>query len=126
MNGFLYVALGGALGASGRYGLGLWVDRAVASSFPYGTLSANILGSFLMGILVAWLAVKSGGTESARLFLGVGLLGGFTTFSSFSLDAMTLLRDKGLGAFLLYVGASVAVSLLAIAAGLWLARKVLS
>ena len=126
MSGILYVALGGALGASGRYGLGLFVDRLSGSSFPYGTMSANILGSFLMGILVAWLAAKGAGNETARLFIGVGLLGGFTTFSSFSLDAMNLLRDKGIAPFLSYVLISVIVSLIAIAAGLWLARKVFS
>ena len=125
MNGLLYVALGGALGASSRYGLGLWIDRLSGHDFPYGTMSANILGSFLMGLLVAWLAAKGAGNESVRLFIGVGLLGGFTTFSSFSLDAMTLLRDKGIGAFLTYVLISVIISLLAIAAGLWLARKAL-
>lgn len=129
MSGILYVALGGALGASGRYGLGLFIDRLSGSGFPYGTMSANILGSFAMGILVAWLAGRgiSGGTgnETARLFIGVGLLGGFTTFSSFSLDAMNLLRDKGMTPFLSYVLISVIVSLLAIAAGLWLARKVI-
>ena len=89
-------------------------------------MSANILGSFAMGILVAWLAAKGAGSETARLFIGVGLLGGFTTFSSFSLDAMNLLRDKGMTPFLSYVLISVIVSLLAIAAGLWLARKVFS
>lgn len=126
MSGILYVALGGALGASGRYGLGLFIDRLSGSGFPYGTMSANILGSFAMGILVAWLAAKGAGSETARLFIGVGLLGGFTTFSSFSLDAMNLLRDKGMTPFLSYVLISVIVSLLAIAAGLWLARKVFS
>lgn len=126
MNGFLYVALGGAIGASGRYGLGLWVDQNTSGNVPFATLSVNILGSFLMGLLVAWLAVKSGGTEGLRLLLGVGLLGGFTTFSSFSLDAVTLLRDKGLSPFLLYVGTSVALSILAIAAGVWLMRRFIS
>ena len=125
MSGILYVALGGALGASGRYGLGLFVDRLSGSGFPYGTMSANILGSFAMGVLVAWLAAKGTGSDTARLFIGVGLLGGFTTFSSFSLDAMNLLRDKGVTPFLSYVLISVFVSLLAIAAGLWLARKVI-
>ena len=62
MNGLLYVALGGALGASSRYGFGLWVDRVSGSDFPYGTMSANILGSFLMGLLVAWLALKGAGS----------------------------------------------------------------
>ena len=125
MNGLLYVALGGAFGASGRYGLGLWIDRVSGSDFPYGTMSANILGSFAMGLLVAWLALKGAGSESARLFIGVGLLGGFTTFSSFSLDAINLVRDKGISPFLTYVLSSVVISLLAIAVGLWLGRKAL-
>ena len=123
MAGLLYVALGGALGASGRYGLGLWVDRMSGSDFPYGTMTANILGSFLMGLLVAWLALKGTGSETARLFIGVGLLGGFTTFSSFSLDALNLVRDKGIGAFLIYVLGSVVISLLVIALGVWVGRK---
>ena len=123
MNGLLYVALGGALGASGRYGLGLWIDRLSGHDFPYGTMSANILGSFLMGLLVAWLALKGAGSESARLFIGVGLLGGFTTFSSFSLDAINLVRDKGISAFFTYVLGSIIISLLVIAVGLWLGRK---
>lgn len=126
MSGILYVALGGALGASGRYGLGQWIERISDHDFPYGTMSVNILGSFAMGILVAWITAKGAGNETVRLFIGVGLLGGFTTFSSFSLDAINLLRDKGMAPFLSYVLISVIVSLAAIAAGLWLARKVLA
>ncbi len=126
MNGFLYVALGGALGATGRYGLGLWTEHNLGNSFPYGTLSVNILGSFLMGIMAAWFAVKSGAPENLRLLLGVGVLGGFTTFSSFSLEAVNLLRGKGIGAFTAYLGASVVLSLLALAAGLWVMRKLMS
>jgi len=126
MSGFLYVAFGGALGASARYGFGLWAERMAGASFPYGTLGVNILGSFFMGLLAAWLTMKSGGSETMRLLLGVGILGGFTTFSSFSLDAMNLLRDKGAGAFLIYIAASVGLSLLAIAAGLWLMRRAIT
>ena len=98
--------------------------RAAGPGFPYGTLSANVVGSFLMGVLVAWLAARSAGDSAWRLFIGVGLLGGFTTFSSFSLDAILLLEKKAYGPFAAYVGGSVTLSLLALVLGLLLARKV--
>jgi len=111
MSGILYVALGGALGASFRYVLGLFAARTLGPDYPYGTLAANVLGGFLMGILAGWLAVKvsasSTSAENMRLFLGVGLLGGFTTFSSFSLEAFRMLESKAYGAFAGYVGGSV-------------------
>lgn len=124
MNGLIYVALGGALGASARYGLANAAARVSGPGFPVGTLAANIVGSFAMGVLAAWLAAKVSGAENMRLFLGVGLLGGFTTFSAFSLEAVTLIEKKSYGAFAGYVGSSVVLSLLALAAGLILARKV--
>lgn len=114
MNAYLSVALGGAVGAALRHGAGQWVAA------PWGTLSVNILGSFLMGALVGTLATHH---ETHRLLLGVGLLGGFTTFSAFSLDAIRLLEAKQFGLFALYVGGSVAVSLVALLAGLFLARS---
>ncbi len=124
MSSILYVALGGAIGASARHLLGGMISRAAWPAFPYATLSANVVGSFLMGILVAWLAARSSGDSAWRLFIGVGLLGGFTTFSSFSLDAILMLEKKAYGAFAAYVGGSVILSLLALMLGLMLARKV--
>jgi len=119
----LYVAIGGGLGAVGRYSLGLAFERVGGSGFSYSTMVANIIGSFLMGLLVVWLLGKGEAAESYRLLLGVGLLGGFTTFSSFSLEAMNLLK-QGMGPFLAYVLASVIISLLAIAMGLYLGRQI--
>lgn len=124
MSSLLYVALGGAMGASARHLLGGVIMRAAGPGFPYGTLCANVVGSFLMGVLVAWLAARSAGDSAWRLFIGVGLLGGFTTFSSFSLDAILMLEKKAYGLFAAYVGGSVILSLLGLMLGLMLARKI--
>lgn len=123
MNGLLYVALGGALGASGRHLLGMGTVRAFGSGYPYGTMMANVLGGFFMGLLAGWLALKVSGGTNLRLFLGVGLLGGFTTFSAFSLEAVLMYEKKAYGALLSYVGGSVILSIGALMVGLILARK---
>lgn len=124
MNGLLYVALGGALGASGRHLLGMATLKTLGPDYPYGTIAANVLGGFLMGLLAGWLALKVSGGTNLRLFLGVGLLGGFTTFSAFSLDAFLMYEKKAYGALLSYVGGSVILSIGALVMGLILARKV--
>ncbi|MBC56209.1 MAG: fluoride efflux transporter CrcB [Confluentimicrobium sp.] len=116
------VALGGALGATCRYLTGIAATRVMGHGFPWGTLAVNIAGSFLMGALVVVLAEK-GGTRFAP-FLMTGLLGGFTTFSAFSLDAITLFERGQHGIAAGYVGASVVLSLLAISLGLVAARGV--
>lgn len=118
------VAAGGAVGASARYLTGVAVMRAVGPGFPVGTLLVNVVGSFLMGALVVALA-HLGGTRLAPL-LAVGVLGGFTTFSSFSLDAITLLERGAAGQAAGYVLASVLLSLGALGAGLAAARAVLA
>lgn len=119
----LSVALGGAFGASLRYLTGVWLTRMVGVGFPWGTITVNVLGSLLMGVLVVFLA-RRGGQEYAPLLM-IGLLGGFTTFSSFSLDALTLFERGEPGLAGLYVGASMALSLGAIAVGVFLARAVI-
>ena len=124
MNGILYVALGGALGASARHLLGMATLKAFGPDYPYGTMAANVIGGFLMGILAGWLALKVSGGTNLRLFLGVGLLGGFTTFSAFSLDAVLMYEKKAYVALLSYVGGSVILSVGALMIGLILARKV--
>jgi CrcB protein len=116
----IHVALGGALGASGRYLVGVAGLRFFGPGFPWATLAVNILGSFIMGVLVVVLAQLSA-TRLAPLLL-TGLLGGFTTFSAFSLDAVTLWERGAAGQALGYVAASVLLSLAALVAGLWLAR----
>jgi len=124
MNSLLYVALGGAVGATARHLLGMGTLKAFGPDYPYGTMAANVIGGFLMGLLAGWLALKVSGGTNLRLFLGVGLLGGFTTFSAFSLDAVLMYEKKAYGALLGYVGGSVILSIGALMVGLILARKV--
>ena len=100
----ILVALGGALGAVGRYLAGLMLKTA--SGFPWATMSVNILGSFLMGLVFGWLSRQNGGSEMLRLFLAVGILGGFTTFSAFSMDLFDLLQKRDMAATTLYLGGS--------------------
>jgi len=123
MTSFLSVALGGAIGASARHGLGLAMLRLFGPGFPVGTLVANVLGGLLMGLLMGWLLrAAPDNANIIRLFAGVGVLGGFTTFSAFSLDAMRMLEAKAIGQFLGYVSASVVLSIAAVALGLFLMR----
>lgn len=123
MNMVLMAALGGAIGASGRYMVGVMATRLFGISFPYGTLIVNIAGSFLMGLLVSLLAVRFSVSNEWRTFLAIGILGGFTTFSSFSLDFVYLLERKQLLAGSLYLGLSVTGSILALFWGLYLGRS---
>ena len=121
---FLLVAAGGALGAMARYGLGLTVGRfAPGAAWPWATMTANITGGLLMGLLAGWLALKAGaGQESIRLFAAVGLLGGFTTFSAFSLEA-TMLWSRSPVLSAAYVAASIVLGGVLCLAGFWLFRR---
>lgn len=118
-----HVALGGAIGASLRYLVTVASARAFGIGFPYGTLMVNVGGSFLMGVLVVVLAEKGG--MRAAPFLMTGILGGFTTFSAFSLDAISLWERGDSWLSFGYVGASVILSLGALGAGLQLARSMI-
>lgn len=120
---WLYIALGGALGAVSRYALGNIVSQQLGASFPYGTLGVNILGSFVIGVLWVWLAQQQWGNPAYKQFLIVGFLGAFTTFSSFSLDSILLLQQERLLAFAGYVSISVIGCLIATIAGI-LATKI--
>ena len=118
-----YVALGGAIGASLRHLSGLAALRLLGAGFPYGTFFVNVVGSFLMGMLIAWLTRKGASVGPEwRLLLATGVLGGFTTFSAFSLDAVLLWERGESGAAIGYVLGSVALSLLALMVGLMLVR----
>ncbi len=128
----LIVALGGGTGAVLRYQLGRLVSHLApgqALSFPWATLAANALGSAAMGVLIAWLArhdaTGGGGGEPWRLLLGVGLLGGFTTFSSFSMETVLLWQRGEAGLALTYIVASLVLGLAGLVAGLTLARGTL-
>ncbi|MCB2116913.1 MAG: fluoride efflux transporter CrcB [Rhodobacteraceae bacterium] len=116
----LQVALGGALGASARYLVNVSAIRLLGPGFPWATLLVNVAGSFLMGALVVVLAHKDA-TRLAPLLM-TGVLGGFTTFSAFSLDALTLWERGQTGPATLYVVGSVVLSLVAIALGMAAAR----
>lgn len=123
---FLVVAAGGAIGASGRHAVNLVALRWLGAGYPYGTLAANVIGSFAMGALIEALALRFSATQEMRLFLATGLLGGFTTFSAFSLDVVNLWVRGSHTAAMLYVLLSVAVSVAALFAGLSLIRSILS
>jgi CrcB protein len=117
------VFLGGGLGAVMRYGMTIGVGRMAGTGFPLGTLSVNVIGSFLMGVIVAWFAFRGEGGQDWRLFLTSGLLGGFTTFSAFSLETMLLYERGDTMLAAVYVILSVMVSILALAAGLAIVRS---
>ena len=122
MNEFLLVGAGGALGAAARHYVGVVSLRTFGSGFPAGTFIVNIAGSLVMGLFIGLLALKLQGSESLRLFVATGFLGGFTTFSTFSLDFNTL-WDRGDTLLAIgYVVASVVVALLALMFGMWLVR----
>ena len=123
----LNVALGGAIGALGRYQLGRamthWLGPQVVTAFPWATLAANVIGSVAMGVLAGWLARHgSGSGEQLRLLLGVGLLGGFTTFSAFSLELMLLIERGQPGTAFAYGAISVLAGLSGLYIGLIVMR----
>lgn len=118
----LLVALGGGLGACLRYLAGRWALGAFGPGFPFGTWGVNILGGFAMGLLAGWLARADAGGEGLRLLLGVGVLGGFTTFSAFTLEAFTMVQRGEAVLALAYAVSSVAGSLIALWAGVLLMR----
>ncbi|CUI31090.1 fluoride efflux transporter CrcB [Cognatishimia activa] len=116
----IYVAFGGALGAVLRYLTGLGVVRLVGAGFPMGVITVNVIGSFLMGVFVV-MAAKRGLTHLSPLVM-TGFLGGFTTFSAFSLETVTLFERGQTGAAVAYILISVIGSIAALALGLWVAR----
>lgn len=116
------VGLGGFIGSILRFVTVRLVDGKLNAIFPYGTLTVNIIGSFLLGIIYMLALRKVGLSENGRLFLGVGFCGGFTTFSAFALENFSLVQQKFFGTSLLYISISVVVSILALAAGVWISR----
>jgi CrcB protein len=122
MPAILLVMLGGALGAAARHLTGRAMLVSLGPNYPWGTLAVNLVGGFLMGALAGSLARLGQGGEQWRLLLGVGVLGGFTTFSAFSLDLMNMIERGDWGAGLGYALISVIGSVLALAAGLGLVR----
>ncbi len=121
MNGLLAVMVGGALGAGGRYGVGTLLAAWVGAAFPWATLAVNLTGGLAMGVL-AGLVVRGGDTEMVRLFFGVGVLGGFTTFSAFGLETVQLMERGHTLPALAYVAVSVIGSFVLTMVGLNLVR----
>ena len=126
MQAYLLVFLGAGIGGALRHGVNVGCARLCGTAFPWGTLTVNVVGSFVMGIVVAWLAFKAGEgwSQPIRLFLATGVLGGFTTFSAFSLDTVMLYERGEAAATALYVLVSVVVSVAALFLGLLLVRQV--
>ena len=121
MKGLLLVGLGGFLGSIARYGLAGLVHRYAGASFPWGTLAVNVLGCFAIGAVLHLVLDRAALGPDARLFLAVGVLGGFTTFSAFGWETLELLRNGQLGPALLNVAGNVVLGLGAV----WLGRETL-
>lgn len=120
---FFIVFLGGGLGAALRHGVNLAAARLLGTSFPWGTLTVNVVGSLVMGLMAAWFAFEGSPSQHWRLFLTTGMLGGFTTFSTFSLDTAVLYERGQLGLAAVYVVVSVAAGLIGLFGGLALVRS---
>lgn len=116
------VALGGAFGSVARYLVGIGAGKLFGMNFPWGTLIINITGSFLIGVFVEAFALKWNLPQVARVFLTVGICGGFTTFSTFSLDTAYLMQRGEMAAAMAYIASSVTLSIAALFAGLQLIR----
>ncbi len=121
----LLVAIGGAIGSVLRYLVGVWTMRQYGSNFPWGTLTVNIVGSFAIGILTEMIARRFNASMEIRVFLVTGILGGFTTWSSFSLDTIVLYERGAFGLAAAYVIGSAVASFAAVFAGLALGRAIL-
>ncbi len=126
MKHLLLVAVGGAIGASLRHLVGLASLKLMGPGFPYGTFVVNVIGSFVMGAFIAWLAARSQADVWLRYLIATGFLGGFTTFSAFSLDAVFLWERGEATTALAYVLLSVMLSIFAVLAGLFLVRALTS
>ncbi|QRM31215.1 fluoride efflux transporter CrcB [Microvirga sp. VF16] len=126
MKSYLLVFLGAGIGGALRHGVNVGCARMCGTAFPWGTLTVNVVGSFIMGVLAGWLAFKAGEgwSQPLRLFLTTGILGGFTTFSAFSLDAVLIWERGQLGLAATYVVASVVLSIAGLVAGLGLVRAI--
>jgi CrcB protein len=111
---YLLVFLGAGIGGAMRHAVNLLAHRFFGSAFPFGTLVVNVLGSFAIGGLAAWWHLRSGGDQHLRLFMTTGVLGGFTTFSAFSLDAVLLVQRQAYAQAAVYVTASILLSVAAV------------
>jgi fluoride exporter len=122
----LYAMIGGALGSGARHLVNVGMGRWLGAGFPWWTFFVNVAGCFLMGVVIEALALRWQGSADLRTFLATGILGGFTTFSAFSLDFAVLMQRHELLQAAFYLVGSVALSIIALYAGMWLTRWVLA
>lgn len=126
MNSSVIVFIGAGLGGLLRHVMNTAITGLAGTGFPYGILTINVLGSTAMGLVAGWLAFRGEAPAELRLFLATGLLGGFTTFSAFSMDTALLMERGETGLAAIYVAASVALSIVGLFAGLWAMRSFLT
>lgn len=122
MRNTLIVLIGSGLGGALRHLCNVFVTSVTGTSFPWGILAINVVGSSLMGMVVGWWALNGSASQELRLFLTTGIIGGFTTFSTFSLDTVLLVERGNAGLAATYVAASVVLSLLGLLLGMWLTQ----
>jgi CrcB protein len=120
---YIITFLGAGVGGALRHGVNVWSARLFGYAFPLGTFFVNVIGSFTMGLLAGYFAHRTGISQHVKLFLTTGVLGGFTTFSAFSLDTAVLIERDAYGQAAAYVAASVLLSLVGVFAGLMLFRS---
>jgi|TARA_B110001454_G_scaffold56829_2_gene55594 fluoride exporter len=123
MTSLLWVGIGGALGAMGRFTLATAIFKWLGKGYPYGTLGVNLIGSFVIGAAYIWLVENNFGGDAHRHLIMVGFLGAFTTFSTFSLESLTLLQQGRITAFLTYIALSLIGCMLATALGMILTKQ---
>lgn len=126
MLAYAVVFVGAGIGGALRHGVNLGSARLFGVGFPYGTFTVNVVGSLIMGLIAGWFAFKGGATGHLRLFLATGIMGGFTTFSAFSLETALMIERRAYGTAAAYSLASVILSVVALFAGLLLMRRLLA
>jgi fluoride exporter len=124
VNSYLVVFLGAGIGGALRHGVNVAALRLLGPGFPHGTMTVNVVGSMAIGLLAGWFAHRADPGQTWRLFLTTGILGGFTTFSAFSLDVALLFQRGQIGLAAVYVLTSIVLAILGLFAGLWLIRSI--
>lgn len=121
----MFAVFGGAIGSGLRFSVGALMLRTMGPGWPWGTFTVNLVGSLIMGLVMGWFAFKGSGGGSAQIFIATGILGGFTTFSAFSLETSRMIETKAYAQAALYAGSSVILGVCMVFAGLFIMRKVL-
>lgn len=121
----LLVGVGGLIGSVARYACSIWIGQKFDSTFPYGTFTVNILGSFILGAVYAWAANNQNDVTSVRLFLLTGFCGGFTTFSAFAFENYGLISNRAFATSFSYVALTIVLGVLAVWGGIYLAKKII-